>query len=194
MKALFYFVLLALLFSCSKDNGTLVSSDDVKVDTRSSAEKVTICHQTDSETNPSVTIEVSANAVESHLAHGDYLGQCCPGSSCPIEQYVCLFDISSSCETNYCDQSIYVDDGNYQLYRADLYVSCDCYEGYLTAYTERIEGIETNRVEIFYQNSCTGEFIDESFSFDTTEISDLCKELIIYTAEVQEGIPDECPN
>jgi len=39
--------------------------------------KVTICHQTGSDTNPAVTITVSAKAVVAHVnKHGDTLGAC----------------------------------------------------------------------------------------------------------------------
>jgi hypothetical protein len=38
--------------------------------------KVTICHMTGSESNPSNTISVSNAALPAHLAHGDTLGPC----------------------------------------------------------------------------------------------------------------------
>jgi hypothetical protein len=38
--------------------------------------KVTICHHTGSQRNPTVTISVSENAVPAHQAHGDTLGPC----------------------------------------------------------------------------------------------------------------------
>jgi hypothetical protein len=39
-------------------------------------ENVTICHRTESSKKPDVTITVSENAVDAHLAHGDTLGPC----------------------------------------------------------------------------------------------------------------------
>ena len=40
--------------------------------------KVVICHHTHSAKNPFVTITVSRNSLDAHLAHGDTIGPC-PG-------------------------------------------------------------------------------------------------------------------
>jgi hypothetical protein len=37
---------------------------------------ITICHHTQSETNPTVTIRVNVNALPAHQAHGDTVGAC----------------------------------------------------------------------------------------------------------------------
>jgi len=37
------------------------------------ADKITVCHVTDSESNPVVEITVAMKALATHLAHGDFL-------------------------------------------------------------------------------------------------------------------------
>lgn len=39
-------------------------------------DKVTLCHQTGSSKNRSVTITVSRSALQAHLRHGDTIGPC----------------------------------------------------------------------------------------------------------------------
>lgn len=48
-------------------------------------EKIKICHQTHSVSNPSVTIEIFPSALSAHLAHGDTQGQC-PPSVPPVQE------------------------------------------------------------------------------------------------------------
>jgi hypothetical protein len=48
--------------------------------------KVTICHHTHSQKNPTVTITVSVHALPAHLKHGDTVGPCSPQApSTPAE-------------------------------------------------------------------------------------------------------------
>ena len=55
---------------------TQPSTDPPPFEEEPPPDKVTICHHTDSEKNPIVTITVDPAAVENHLKHGDELGAC----------------------------------------------------------------------------------------------------------------------
>jgi hypothetical protein len=56
---------------------THIHADDVRCFAGNSGNsKITICHQTGSIKNPCVKICVDADAVNEHLAHGDFLGKC----------------------------------------------------------------------------------------------------------------------
>lgn len=63
-----------------------------------SAGKVGICHATGSATNPFVFIEVSANAVPAHEAHGDLVS--CPGAG-SIDPESCTCVCPLECEGNF---------------------------------------------------------------------------------------------
>src|SRR5215204_3794477 len=54
-------------------------AQDLSQERRGGSGKVTICHNTGSATNPTVTIRVSVNAIPAHRMHGDLIGQACPG-------------------------------------------------------------------------------------------------------------------
>lgn len=66
---------LALAFSFPVSNGVLAGEGD----------KVTICHNTGSATNPWVVITVDRNALNGHKNHGDveFNGVACPGVAVP---------------------------------------------------------------------------------------------------------------
>ena len=51
-------------------------------------DKVTICHHTGSQTNPTVTITVSENAWEAHQKHGDTRGPCPESTAKPTQSAV----------------------------------------------------------------------------------------------------------
>lgn len=73
MKKLFLLPLAALLMNgCVKEigNGNNAESAHNALSTDRSS-KVSICHKTNSASNPWTTLEISSNAVAAHLAHGD---------------------------------------------------------------------------------------------------------------------------
>lgn len=62
---------------CMATDCFTVNASDVRCFTGNGGnEKVKMCHHTNSNGNPWVEICVDINAIESHLAHGDYLGVC----------------------------------------------------------------------------------------------------------------------
>jgi hypothetical protein len=62
---------------CTSTCSSTIYAEDVRCFAGNSGiAKVTVCHKTGSTKNPCVKICVDDNAVDTHLAHGDFLGAC----------------------------------------------------------------------------------------------------------------------
>ena len=88
MKKLLYFFLLsctvALVFSCAKDEDSFVNSNSkIEIRNPGNGNTVPICHQLGN--GESETIYVNENALQAHLNHGDYEGECVTTSQVHIE-------------------------------------------------------------------------------------------------------------
>src|SRR5687768_18425401 len=71
--------------------------------TGAAGEKVRICHKTSSTTTPVVAIEINADALEDHLAHGDaVLGNDHDGVGCCVHDSDCGVDLEC-CPNGVCD-------------------------------------------------------------------------------------------
>jgi hypothetical protein len=70
---------------CKYLDSTKIHAEDVRCFAgNSNNAKVTVCHRTGSTSNPCVKICIDQNAVQEHLSHGDFLGNCTPGCVAPV--------------------------------------------------------------------------------------------------------------
>ena len=73
-------VFLAALVAAIAVLGTIgVAVADTNGPQGQGADKVTVCHETGSDENPEVTLDVSINGADAHERHGDDAGTCPPG-------------------------------------------------------------------------------------------------------------------
>ena len=98
-RILFFSILSFLVFSCAKDDSATTDTD-ISLDSREVQEKVDVCHLNGN--GEYHTITINANALDAHLAHGDYEGECtdCDPASCFFcdENYIGYFDFDEPCD------------------------------------------------------------------------------------------------
>ncbi|MDQ6985721.1 MAG: hypothetical protein Q9M91_06400 [Candidatus Dojkabacteria bacterium] len=70
-----------------------------KVDTETKKLKVEICHIPNGNPENKYEITISENALDSHLEHGDYLGECVPPVEAKIFQTAVSYSISTDSST-----------------------------------------------------------------------------------------------
>lgn len=76
-KIILPFLALLLMASCKKDESKVSVPEILQIQNtgnisgKNAASLIRICHRTNSPSNPWITLEISANALAAHLAHGD---------------------------------------------------------------------------------------------------------------------------
>ena len=77
MKKVIYLIVIffCAISSCNKDDENIISNEISKTNLKEKQEKISICHY-DEYTNTWKTINISGNSLDSHLSHGDIVGQC----------------------------------------------------------------------------------------------------------------------
>ena len=91
MKAVLSLAVAALFVSaCDESTENPTAAADIEVGVAAKASKVDVCHSTGSESNPYNVINISGNALDAHLNHGDEIAggsvldeNCEPVSGCP---------------------------------------------------------------------------------------------------------------
>lgn len=94
MKKLLLLLFLSILvFSCEKDEGVLVPSDEQNVEIRAKQDKVQLCHKLGN--GKFILIEVNGNAEQAHLNHGDVFPGACYDYGISISEECVLIDVLS---------------------------------------------------------------------------------------------------